>query len=53
MLDDGRVYFGTTVSAARWRSAPAIVNWRTRPEDVDLIVSITLELGVSLVPLSA
>jgi hypothetical protein len=24
------------------------VNWRTRPEDVDLIVPITLELGVPL-----
>ena len=45
VLDDGRVYFGTTVYDGKVAFRPAIVNWRTRPEDVDLIVPITLELG--------
>jgi len=48
VLDDGRVYFGTTVYRGKVAFRPAIVNWRTRPEDVDLIVPITLELGASL-----
>jgi glutamate/tyrosine decarboxylase-like PLP-dependent enzyme len=50
VLDDGRVYFGTTVYGGRVAFRPAIVNWRTRPEDVDLIVPIVLELGASLLP---
>ena len=45
VLDDGRVYFGTTVYGGKVAFRPAIVNWRTRPEDVDLIVPIALELG--------
>jgi glutamate/tyrosine decarboxylase-like PLP-dependent enzyme len=48
VLDDGRVYFGTTVYRDKVAFRPAIVNWRTRPEDVDLIVPIVLELGASL-----
>ncbi len=48
VLDDGRVFFGTTVHAGKTAFRPAIVNWRTRPEDVDLIVPIVLELGASL-----
>ena len=49
VLDDGRVYFGTTVYRGKVAFRPAIVNWRTRPEDVDLIVPIALELGAPLV----
>jgi glutamate/tyrosine decarboxylase-like PLP-dependent enzyme len=52
VLEDGRVYFGTTVYGGKVAFRPAIVNWRTRPEDVDLIVPIVLELGASLVPVS-
>ena len=48
VLDDGRVYFGTTVYGGKVAFRPAIVNWRTRPEDVDLIVPIVLELGALL-----
>ena len=48
VLDDGRVYFGTTVYGGKVAFRPAIVNWRTRAEDVDLIVPIALELGASL-----
>jgi glutamate/tyrosine decarboxylase-like PLP-dependent enzyme len=50
VLDDGRVFFGTTVYGDKVAFRPAIVNWRTRPEDVDLIVPTVLELGASLVP---
>jgi glutamate/tyrosine decarboxylase-like PLP-dependent enzyme len=45
VLDDGRVYFGTTVYAGKVAFRPAIVNWRTGPADVDLIVPTILELG--------
>jgi glutamate/tyrosine decarboxylase-like PLP-dependent enzyme len=52
VLDDGRVYFGTTVYGGTVAFRPAIVNWRTRPEDVDLIVPTTLELAASLASVS-
>jgi glutamate/tyrosine decarboxylase-like PLP-dependent enzyme len=45
ILADGRVYFGTTDYAGRVAFRPAIVNWRTREEDVDLIVRVVRELG--------
>jgi glutamate/tyrosine decarboxylase-like PLP-dependent enzyme len=48
VLDDGRVYFGTTVYRGHVAFRPAIVNWRTGPEDVDLIVPTILELAGSL-----
>jgi glutamate/tyrosine decarboxylase-like PLP-dependent enzyme len=48
VLDDGRVFFGTTVQDGRVAFRPAIVNWRTGPDDVDLIVPTVLELGGSL-----
>jgi glutamate/tyrosine decarboxylase-like PLP-dependent enzyme len=48
VLDDGRVYFGTTVYAGKVAFRPAIVNWRTGPEDVDLVVPTILELGAAL-----
>ena len=48
VLDDGRVYFGTTVYRGRVCFRPAIVNWLTTERDVDLIVPIALELGASL-----
>jgi len=48
VLDDGRVYFGTTVYGAKVAFRPAIVNWRTGPADVDLVVPTTLELGAGL-----
>ena len=46
VLEDGRVYFGTTDYGGRVAFRPAIVNWRTREEDVDLIVPLVRELGV-------
>jgi glutamate/tyrosine decarboxylase-like PLP-dependent enzyme len=48
VLDDGRIYFGTTVHAGKVAFRPAVVNWRTREEDVDLIVPTVLELGARL-----
>jgi glutamate/tyrosine decarboxylase-like PLP-dependent enzyme len=48
ILADGRVYFGTTVHDGRVAFRPAISNWRTRAEDVDLIVEVTRELGARL-----
>jgi glutamate/tyrosine decarboxylase-like PLP-dependent enzyme len=45
VLEDGRVYFGTTVYDGKVAFRPAIVNWRTRDEDVDLIVATVRELG--------
>jgi glutamate/tyrosine decarboxylase-like PLP-dependent enzyme len=48
VLDDGRVYFGTTVYAGKVAFRPAIVNWRTGPADVDLIVPTVLGLGAGL-----
>ncbi|HSS92351.1 MAG TPA: aspartate aminotransferase family protein [Candidatus Dormibacteraeota bacterium] len=45
VLEDGRVYVGTTVYSGKVAFRPAIVNWRTREEDVDLIVSTVRELG--------
>ncbi|HKW71944.1 MAG TPA: pyridoxal-dependent decarboxylase, partial [Candidatus Dormibacteraeota bacterium] len=48
VLEDGRVYFGTTEYAGRVAFRPAVVNWRTREEDVDMIVAIVRELGTKL-----
>ena len=48
VLEDGRVYFGTTEYMGKVAFRPAMVNWRTREEDVDLIVSVTRELGSRL-----
>lgn len=48
VLEDGRVFVGTT----RYRSVvclrPAIANWRTRTEDVELLVEVVRELGAGL-----
>jgi glutamate/tyrosine decarboxylase-like PLP-dependent enzyme len=49
ILEDGRVYFGTTDYAGKVAFRPAIVNWRTGEEDVDLIVKVVRELGARLV----
>ena len=48
VLEDGRVYFGTTEYAGKVAFRPAVVNWRTREEDVDMIVAIVRELGTKL-----
>jgi glutamate/tyrosine decarboxylase-like PLP-dependent enzyme len=48
IIQDGRVFFGTTLYEGRVAFRPAIVNWRTRPEDIDLIVDVTCELAARL-----
>ncbi|HKB33851.1 MAG TPA: pyridoxal-dependent decarboxylase [Candidatus Dormibacteraeota bacterium] len=48
ILEDGRVVFGTTEYQGKVAFRPAIVNWRTEDEDVDLIVRVVRELGARL-----
>jgi glutamate/tyrosine decarboxylase-like PLP-dependent enzyme len=48
VLADGRVYVGTTTYEGKTAFRPAIVNWRTRDEDVDLLVDVIRELGAAL-----
>ena len=48
VLEDGRAYAGTTVYGGRTALRPAIVNWRTREDDVDLLVDVVRELGQRL-----
>ena len=49
LLEDGRVFFGSTTYMGYAAFRPAIVNWRTRPEDVDLVADVVRELGSRLV----
>jgi glutamate/tyrosine decarboxylase-like PLP-dependent enzyme len=44
VLGDGRVFAGTTVYDGAVALRPAIVNWRTEEEDVDLLVDVVREL---------
>jgi glutamate/tyrosine decarboxylase-like PLP-dependent enzyme len=48
VLEDGRVFFGTTVYGGNVAFRPAIVNWRTTERDADLLVEVVLELGRTL-----
>jgi glutamate/tyrosine decarboxylase-like PLP-dependent enzyme len=48
ILEDGRVFFGTTVYREVVAFRPAIANWRTTEVDVDLIVPVARELGECL-----
>ncbi|MEE6262176.1 pyridoxal phosphate-dependent decarboxylase family protein [Plantactinospora sonchi] len=50
LLDDGRVYVGTTVYDGRVALRPAIVNWRTTEADIDLLVDVVRELVARLAP---
>ena len=50
LLRDGRVFAGTTLYEGKVAFRPAIVNWRTRPEDVDLLVDVLLELAAQIRP---
>ena len=44
VLRDGRVFAGTTVYDGAVALRPAIVNWRTEEDDVDLLVDVVREL---------
>ena len=48
LIEDGRVHAGTTLFEGRVAFRPAIVNWQSREEDVDLLVDVLLELGERL-----
>jgi len=48
ILEDGRVYVGTTRYAGKVAVRPAIENWRTTEGDVDLIVDVVRELMARL-----
>jgi glutamate/tyrosine decarboxylase-like PLP-dependent enzyme len=50
IIEDGRVYVGTTTYDGRVALRPAIVNWRTTERDVDALVDVVLELGRRLRP---
>ncbi len=49
VLADGRVFVGTTRYGGRTAFRPAIVNWRTQKEDVDVLVDVVRELGHEVV----
>jgi glutamate/tyrosine decarboxylase-like PLP-dependent enzyme len=44
VLEDGRVFFGTTRYDDKVAFRPAIVNWRTTERDVDFLVEVLVEL---------
>ena len=48
LLDDGRVFAGTTLYEGKVAFRPAIVNWRTTAADVDALVDVLLELAGGL-----
>ncbi len=48
LLADGRVLVGTTTFQGKVGLRPAIVNWRTRPEDIDILVEVVRELGARI-----
>jgi glutamate/tyrosine decarboxylase-like PLP-dependent enzyme len=48
LLDDGRVFAGTTVYGGRVALRPAIVNWRTTEADIDLLADVVRELTAKL-----
>jgi glutamate/tyrosine decarboxylase-like PLP-dependent enzyme len=50
VLEDGQVFFGTTVYDGKVAFRPAPVNWRNRPEDVELIVEVVEVLAAKLGP---
>jgi glutamate/tyrosine decarboxylase-like PLP-dependent enzyme len=48
LLADGRVYAGTTVYRGVTALRPAIVNWRTTEDDIDLLATVVREIGARL-----
>ena len=49
IIDDGRVFMGTSVYKGHTVLRPAIVNWRTTAEDIDFTVAVVRELAAGLV----
>jgi glutamate/tyrosine decarboxylase-like PLP-dependent enzyme len=44
LLRDGRVFAGTTTYDGKVAFRPALVNWRTQAQDVELLVDVLVEL---------
>jgi glutamate/tyrosine decarboxylase-like PLP-dependent enzyme len=47
VIEDGRVFFGSTSYDGKAAFRPAPVNWRNRPEDIDLIARVVQELAAN------
>jgi glutamate/tyrosine decarboxylase-like PLP-dependent enzyme len=45
VIEDGRVFFGSTSYDGKVAFRPAPVNWRNRPQDIDLIARVVQELA--------
>jgi glutamate/tyrosine decarboxylase-like PLP-dependent enzyme len=45
ILEDGRFYAGTTLYGEKVALRPAIVNWRTTEQEIDLFIDVVRELG--------
>jgi glutamate/tyrosine decarboxylase-like PLP-dependent enzyme len=52
LLEDGRIFAGTTLFEGKVAFRPAIVNWQTQEGDVDLLVDVLSELA-ERVPVAA
>ncbi len=50
VLEDGRVYVGTTLYEGKVAFRPAIVHWRSSESDIDLVVQVIRELGARAHP---
>lgn len=48
ILEDGRVYLGTTKFEEKVALRPAIVNWRTKMEDIKYMVDVVEELATKI-----
>ncbi|WP_406288693.1 pyridoxal phosphate-dependent decarboxylase family protein [Embleya sp. NBC_00896] len=48
ILEDGRVYLGTTVYRGRVALRPAIVNWRTTEADIEFLAAVVREIGARI-----
>lgn len=48
LLEDGRVFVGTTTYRGKVGLRPAIVNWRTRRSDILMLVETVRELGTRI-----
>jgi glutamate/tyrosine decarboxylase-like PLP-dependent enzyme len=48
LLDDGRVFAGTTIHNGQVALRPAISNWCSTPADLELLVAVVRELGAEL-----
>jgi glutamate/tyrosine decarboxylase-like PLP-dependent enzyme len=48
LIEDGRVFVGTTTYAGKVALRPAIVNWRTRTSDIDVLAATVRELGAAV-----